>query len=63
MITLLVTHNLDDAVRLGDRLFFLTERPAKIAHVETIRVRRIARSEVVIADIKAGLLRLNPGNM
>jgi NitT/TauT family transport system ATP-binding protein len=63
VITLLVTHNLDDAVRLGDRLFFLTERPAKIAHVETIRVRRIARSEVVIADIKAGLLRLNPGNM
>ena len=63
MTTLLVTHNLDDAVRLGDRLFFLSARPAKIVHVETIRVRRIARSEVDIADIKAGLLRLNPANM
>ena len=27
--TLLVTHNLDEAVRLGDRLFFLSARPAK----------------------------------
>ena len=63
VMTLLVTHNLDDAVRLGDRLFFLSARPAKIVHVETIRVRRVARSEVDIADIKAGLLRLNPVNM
>ena len=63
VMTLLVTHNLDDAVRLGDRLFFLSARPAKIVHVETIRVRRIARSEVDIADIKAGLLRLNLANM
>ena len=63
VITLLVTHNLDDAVRLGDRLFFLSARPAKIVHVETIRVRRIARSEIDIADIKAGLLKLNPANM
>jgi ABC-type nitrate/sulfonate/bicarbonate transport system ATPase subunit len=60
VMTLLVTHNLDDAVRLGDRLFFLSARPAKIIHVETIRLRRIARSEGDIADIKAGLLRLNP---
>lgn len=48
---------------LGDRLFFLSARPAKIVHVETIRLRRIARSEVDIADIKAGLLRLNLTNM
>ena len=63
VMTLLVTHNLDDAVRLGDRLFFLSARPAKIVHVETIRVRRMARREVDIADIKAGLLKLNPANM
>jgi NitT/TauT family transport system ATP-binding protein len=63
VMTLLVTHNLDDAVRLGDRLFFLSARPATIVHVENIRVRRIARSEVDIADIKAGLLKLNPANM
>ena len=63
VMTLLVTHNLDDAVRLGDRLFFLSARPAKIVHVETIRLQRVARSEVDIADIKAGLLRLNLANM
>ena len=63
VMTLLVTHNLDDAVRLGDHLFFLSARPAKIVHVETIRVQRVARSEVVIADIKAGLLRLNLADM
>ena len=63
VMTLLVTHNLDDAVRLGDRLFFLSARPAKIVHVETIRVRRIARSEVDIADIKADLLRSNLANI
>ena len=63
VMTLLVTHNLDDAVRLGDRLFFLSPRPAKIVHVETIRVQRIARSEVEIADIKGGLLRVNLANV
>jgi NitT/TauT family transport system ATP-binding protein len=63
VMTVLVTHNLDDAIRLGDRLFFLSARPAKLIHVETIRLRRIARSEVDIADIKAGLLRLNLANM
>jgi NitT/TauT family transport system ATP-binding protein len=63
VMTVLVTHNLDDAIRLGDRLFFLSARPAKLIHVETIRLRRIARSELDIADIKAGLLRLNLANM
>ncbi|TMJ79121.1 MAG: ATP-binding cassette domain-containing protein [Alphaproteobacteria bacterium] len=63
VMTLLVTHNLDDAVRLGDRLFFLSARPAKIVHVETIRVQRIARSEVEIAHIKGGLLRVNLANV
>ena len=63
VMTLLVTHNLDDAVRLGDRLFFLSARPAKIVHVETIRVQRIARSEVEIAQIKGGLLRVNLANV
>jgi ABC-type nitrate/sulfonate/bicarbonate transport system ATPase subunit len=63
VMTLLVTHNLDDAVRLGDRLFFLSARPAKIVHVETIRVQRIARSEAEIAHIKGGLLRVNLANV
>jgi NitT/TauT family transport system ATP-binding protein len=63
VMTLLVTHNLDDAVRLGDRLFFLSARPAKIVHVETIRVQRIARSEAEIAHIKGDLLRVNLSNV
>ena len=29
-MTLLVTHNVDDAVRLGDRVFLLSPRPARI---------------------------------
>ena len=63
VMTLLVTHNLDDAVRLGDRLFFLSARPAKIVHVETIRVQRIDRSEAEIAQIKRDLLRVNRANV
>ncbi len=30
MMTLLVTHDVDDAVRLGDRLFLLSPQPARI---------------------------------
>ena len=30
VMTLLVTHDLDDAVRLGDRLFLLSPRPARV---------------------------------
>jgi ABC-type nitrate/sulfonate/bicarbonate transport system ATPase subunit len=63
VMTLLVTHNLDDAVRLGDRLFFLSARPAKIVHVEAIRTPRAARSEADVNEIKAGLLRLNLANL
>ena len=63
VMTLLVTHNLDDAVRLGDRLFFLSARPAKIIHVETIRTPRATRSEADVNEIRAGLLRLNLANM
>jgi ABC-type nitrate/sulfonate/bicarbonate transport system ATPase subunit len=63
VMTLLVTHNLEDAVRLGDRLFFLSARPAKIVHVETIRTPRAERTEADVSEIKAGLLRLNLANM
>ena len=59
VMTLLVTHNLEDAVRLGDRLFFLSARPARIIHVETIRADRSARSEADIKGIRASLAQLN----
>jgi NitT/TauT family transport system ATP-binding protein len=57
--TLLVTHNLDDAVRLGDRLFLLSARPATMLHTLPIRLPRSARSEADIAAIRNELARLN----
>jgi ABC-type nitrate/sulfonate/bicarbonate transport system ATPase subunit len=58
-MTLLVTHELDDAVRLGDRLFFLSPRPARVLRVVPIATPRPARSEAEIAKIKADLALLN----
>jgi ABC-type nitrate/sulfonate/bicarbonate transport system ATPase subunit len=59
VMTLLVTHNVDDAVRLGDRLFLLSPRPARILASVPIRTPRGARDESEIAAIKADLARLN----
>ena len=61
MITLLVTHNLDDAVRLGDRLFLLSARPARILAALPIALPRDARSEAEIAAIKASIVRQTNG--
>ena len=61
MITLLVTHNLDDAVRLGDRLFLLSARPARILRTLPIRTPRRARSEATITEIKAEIVRRPDG--
>ncbi|MHC2252617.1 ABC-type nitrate/sulfonate/bicarbonate transport system ATPase subunit [Bradyrhizobium embrapense] len=63
MMTLLVTHDLDDAVRLGDRIFFLSPRPARILHVETIAAPRATRSEPEIGEIKRQLSQLDLANM
>jgi len=57
VMTLLVTHNVDDAVRLGDRLFLLSPRPARILADLTIRAPRSARGEAEIAAIKADIAR------
>ncbi|MBR0715004.1 ABC transporter ATP-binding protein [Bradyrhizobium liaoningense] len=61
VLTLLVTHSLDDAVRLGDRLFFLSPRPARILAEVPITVPRAARGDAEIAAIKAGLARRTQG--
>ncbi|MET4388171.1 ABC-type nitrate/sulfonate/bicarbonate transport system ATPase subunit [Bradyrhizobium sp. F1.4.3] len=55
--TLLVTHSLDDAARLGDRLFLLSRRPARILAEVPIDIPRETRSDAAIAAIKAGLAR------
>ena len=57
MITLLVTHDLDDAIRLGDHLFLLSARPARILAALPIAVPRNARGEAEIKAIKAGIAR------
>ena len=57
VMTLLVTHSLDDAIRLGDRLFFLSPRPARLLNEVPIGIPRNARGEAEIAAIKAGLVR------
>jgi NitT/TauT family transport system ATP-binding protein len=58
-MTLLVTHDFDDAVRLGDRLIILSERPARILHVVPIGTPRASRSEAEIATLKSELTHLN----
>jgi NitT/TauT family transport system ATP-binding protein len=57
MITLLVTHDVDDAVRLGDRLFLLSPRPTRILAELPIRTPRGARGDTEIAAIKLDVMR------
>ena len=58
VLTILVTHDLDDAVRLGDHLFFLSPRPAQILQVLSIDTPRAARGQKEIAKIKSDLALL-----
>jgi NitT/TauT family transport system ATP-binding protein len=53
VMTLLVTHDIDEAVRLGDRLFLLSPRPARIHAELRIRTPRRSRGDAEIAAIKA----------
>ena len=62
MITLLVTHSLDDAVRLGDKLILLSARPARLLHTLPIAIPRAARNEQTIAAIREDIARLNLAN-
>jgi len=62
VITLLVTHDVDDAVRLGDRLFLLSPRPARILADIPIRTPRSQRGDVEVAAIKLDIMqRINGG--
>ena len=61
VMTLLVTHSLDDAIRLGDRLFLLSPRPARILAEVPISIPRAARGDAEISAIKADLVRRTQG--
>lgn len=49
--TLLVTHDLAEAIQLADRLFFLSDRPARVMLEKSLPPPRGARSRDVIAAI------------
>jgi NitT/TauT family transport system ATP-binding protein len=51
--TLLVTHDLDEAIALADRLILLSGQPARVAANIAIPERRGERSASVIAEIRA----------
>lgn len=57
MITLLVTHDVEDAVRLGDRLILLSPRPAKLLGEVPIRTPRRERADAEVAAIKSDIVR------
>jgi ABC-type nitrate/sulfonate/bicarbonate transport system ATPase subunit len=63
VMTLLVTHDVDDAVRLGDRLFLLSPRPARVVADLPIRTPRRARGEAEIAAIKSDIMRRINGGL
>jgi ABC-type nitrate/sulfonate/bicarbonate transport system ATPase subunit len=63
VLTLLVTHNIDDAVRLGDRLFLLSPRPARILADVPIRTPRRARGDAEITAIKSDIMRRISGDL
>jgi ABC-type nitrate/sulfonate/bicarbonate transport system ATPase subunit len=56
--TLLVTHHLEEAVQLADRLFFLSDRPAHIIFEKSLPPPRGTRSKEVIASIAAEMRAL-----
>jgi len=49
--TLFVTHDLDEAIQLSDRLFFLSDRPTRIIVERSLPPPRGTRSRDVIASI------------
>jgi len=50
--TLFVTHDLGEAIQLADRLFFLSDRPARIVLEQSLRPPRGSRSREVVASIR-----------
>jgi NitT/TauT family transport system ATP-binding protein len=63
VMTLLVTHDVDDAVRLADRLFLLSPRPARVLAELHIPTPRSVRGDPEIAAIKSDVMRRINGDL
>jgi ABC-type nitrate/sulfonate/bicarbonate transport system ATPase subunit len=62
MTTLLVTHDLEEAVRLADRVFLLSARPAHLVAEIPLMIPRRVRTEAQIAAMLGDLsTRINGG--
>jgi NitT/TauT family transport system ATP-binding protein len=57
LTTLMVTHDVDEAARLADRVFLLSARPARVLVEVPILTPRAARTEAYIASINAEIGR------
>lgn len=55
MSAVYVTHNLEEAVRLADRIVVLSRRPGRIREVVTIPISRAARGDVSARSELLGL--------
>ncbi|MDI6838356.1 MAG: ABC transporter ATP-binding protein, partial [Rhizobiaceae bacterium] len=51
MTTLMVTHNLHEAILLADRIVLLSPRPSHVTGVFLIRIPREMRNEQVRSDL------------
>jgi len=51
MTTLMVTHNLHEAILLADRIILLSPRPSHVTGVFLIRIPREMRNEQVRSDL------------
>jgi NitT/TauT family transport system ATP-binding protein len=49
--TLLVTHDLEEAVQLADRVFFLSDRPARVIFEKALPPPRGTRSKEFVASV------------
>ncbi len=56
--TLLVTHDVDEAVALADRIFLLSPRPARIVGEVSIEAPRGARNDGVVKEARVKIARV-----
>jgi ABC-type nitrate/sulfonate/bicarbonate transport system ATPase subunit len=56
--TLLVTHDIDEAIALADRLFMLSASPCRVIGDMPIEIPRAARTPLNVAAVRAEIVRI-----